>query len=426
MPANLSAERLKRARLALFAIFFTQGVAAITTLPRIPELIDQVNVNFAQWGAIIGFSGLGSLVPLVFTNKLVNRFGTSPVIRTSAFAIVLLLASQAWITNPTIFFVALFLQSFGFSTFNIALNAQAVMLQNKLGKVMLGAFHGSWSIGAAVSALLSGWLASFMPLWLHLVIVPAVCILVFQLAGSQLLTPAEDGHAAERDRAKGVSWLKTPSYLWLLSLGLFAGMWPELVLMDWTAVYSRDVLHVDAAAGALPYTLFSAAMIVGRFASAPLSKRFQFSTMSAIGGFIGSIAMAVGVITSATIAETDPQAALFAQTICYVFAGLGIATMVPSFFSAGGNVRGLSTAQALSRMSLANALMVMFSKALMGALAEGVGLVLAMVFPLVTFLAAGVIATYVSINSKRIRDESLAAYPPTGPITSIDVDQTRG
>jgi pheromone shutdown protein TraB len=100
--------------------------------------------------------------------------------------------------------------------------------------------------------------------------------------------------------------------------------------------------------------------------------------------------------------------------------------MVPSFFSAGGNVRGLSTAQALSRMSLANALMVMFSKALMGALAEGVGLVLAMVFPLVTFLAAGVIATYVSINSKRIREESLAAYPPTGPITSIDVDQTRG
>jgi MFS family permease len=165
MAANLSPARLKRARLALFAIFFTQGVAAITTLPRIPELIDQIDVDFAQWGAIIGFSGLGSLVPLVFTNKLVNRFGTSPVIRTSAFAIVLLLASQAWITSPALFFAALFLQSFGFSTFNISLNAQAVMLQNKLGKVMLGAFHGSWSIGAAFSATLSGWLASFMPLW---------------------------------------------------------------------------------------------------------------------------------------------------------------------------------------------------------------------------------------------------------------------
>jgi pheromone shutdown protein TraB len=148
--------------------------------------------------------------------------------------------------------------------------------------------------------------------------------------------------------------------------------------------------------------------------------------MSAIGGFIGSIAMAVGVISSAILAETDPKAALTAQMICYIFAGLGIATMVPSFFSAGGNVNGLSTAQALSRMSLANALFVMFSKALMGFLAEGVGLVVAMVFPLVTFLAAGVIATYVSINSKRIREESLAAYPPTGPITSIDVDQTRG
>jgi len=421
MPTNLTPERLKRARLALFAIFFTQGVAAITTLPRIPELIDQINVNFATWGAIIGFSGIGSLLPLVFTSKLVNRFGTSPVIRLSAFLIVLLLASQAWITSPPLFFVALFLQAFGFSTFNIALNAQAVMLQNKLGKVMLGSFHGSWSLGAATSAILSGWLASFMPLWLHLILVPAACILVFQLAGSQLLTPAEDGHAAEKDRSRGVSWLKTPGYLWLLSLGLFAGMWPELVMMDWTAVYSRDILHVNATDGAIPYTVFTAAMIVGRFASAPLSKRFQFATMSAVGGFVGSIAMTIGVILSANLAATDHYAALWAEVFCFAFAGLGAASMVPSFYSAGGEVRGLSTAQALSRMSLANALMVMFAKAFMGSLAQNFGLVSAMIFPLATFLLAGVIATYVSKNSKRIREQALSAYPPTGPIDSIDV-----
>ena len=107
MPNRLDPKRLKSAKLALFVIFFTQGFAAITTLPRIPELIDQIGVNFAQWGAIIGFAGLGSLLPQVFTNKLVNRFGTSPVIKISAIAISLVLMSLAWITNPILFFILL-------------------------------------------------------------------------------------------------------------------------------------------------------------------------------------------------------------------------------------------------------------------------------------------------------------------------------
>jgi len=421
MPHRLTDQRLKRARLALFAMFFTQGITAITTLPRIPELIHQINVNFAVWGAIMGFAGLGSLVPLVFTNKLVARFGTSPIIRLSAFAMVFALVAQAWITSPFLFFLVIFLQSFTLSTFNIALNSQAVMLQKQIGRVIIGAFHGSWSIGAAISAALSGWLAGFMPLWLHLLLVAAGTGLVFQVAGSQLLKPNEDGHASESSRDRGVSWLKTPKYIWLLAIGLFAGMFPELVIMDWTAVFSRDVLHVDATRGALPYTVFVAAMIVGRFASAPLTKRIHFSTMSAIGGLVGSVGMALGIFLSASIAQTNQDAALWAQVICFAFAGLGIASMVPSFYSAAGEVRGLSTAQALSRMSLANAVFAIVAKTVMGGLVETSGLVLAMIFPLTTFVIAGVISAYVARHSKRIKAQSMAAYPPTGPISSIDV-----
>lgn len=423
MPTEISAKRLKRARLALFAIFFTQGFAAITTLPRIPELIHQIDVSFLVWGSIIGFSGLGSLIPLVFTNRLVGRFGTSPVIRLSAIAIVIAQFSLGLIYIPVIFFIVYFLQSFAFSTFNIALNAQAVMLQNKLGRVILGSLHGAWSMGAAASAAISGWLAGFMPLWQHLIIVPALCLIAFQIAGRQLLTPREDGHAIEKSKSKSVSWAKTPGYLWLLALGLFAGMWPELVLMDWSAIYSRDVLQIDPTRGAMPYTIFTAAMIVGRFAVGPITRKIQFSTMSAIGGFVGATAMAIGVYFSATLAKSNLDLAFAILLACYAISGLGASAMVPSFYSAGGNVRGLSTAQALSRMSLANSLIVIVSKAFMGALVEDNGMVPAMVFPIVSFFAAGFIAAYVSRNSRRIREASLKAYPPTGPIDVIDVEK---
>ena len=76
----------------------------MSTLPRIPEILQQINVVFAEWGLIIGLSGVGSLLPLVFTNQLVSRFGTSIVIRLSALGITLSLFSIPWITNSALMF----------------------------------------------------------------------------------------------------------------------------------------------------------------------------------------------------------------------------------------------------------------------------------------------------------------------------------
>jgi MFS family permease len=149
--------------------------------------------------------------------------------------------------------------------------------------------------------------------------------------------------------------------------------------------------------------------------------------MSQWGGLIGSVMMAIGVFWSSSIVNNSDapltdrvDAALTVQVVFFALAGLGIASMVPSFYSAAGDIRGLTTAQALSRMSLANALMMMLAKVIMGALAEGPGLEAAFVFPLASFLAAGIIAGVVVKKSKRLRAENASAYPPTGPISSID------
>lgn len=425
MPQKLSEKRLKSARFALLSIFFIQGIVAVTTLPRIPELIKQIHVDFLVWGAIIGFSGVGSFIAFSITSKIIVRFGNAPVMKASTVLVVLAIGSQGFITSPLIFFIILLLQSFTYSMFNIALNGQSVKLQKRLGKVMLGSLHGAWSIGAAISAALSGWLASVLPLWIHLIIVPAACLVAFSFATRFLLTNEEEGHTREAKAEKGVSWAKTPGYIWLLALGLFAGMWPELVMMDWSAVFSEEVLHLDATRGAIPYTVFTAAMIVGRFSTGWVSKRMHFSAMSAWGGIIGSVAMTVGVVWSSSLAASAQgnsaiiDAALTVQVVFYAIAGLGIASMVPSFFSAAGETRGLSTAQALSRMSFANAVFVMLAKALMGALATGVGLVNAMFFPLAAFFVAGLISAYVAKHSKRIKAQQLEAFPPTGPVAII-------
>ncbi len=414
--AGISAKRAKTAQTALLAIFFTQGFAAMSTLPRIPEILQQINVVFAEWGLIIGLSGIGSLLPLAFTNKLVSRFGTSIVIRLSAFGISLTLFSIPWITNSALMFFVYLAQALMFSTFNIALNAQAVAFQKKLGRVVLGTLHGAWSVGAALTTTFTGWLISFaLDFKIQMIIVPVFCLIVFQIAGSKLLTFEEEKSGADSKAGKKVSWLKSPTYLWLLAIGLFAGMWPELVVMDWSSLFVRKVYGNEyTSLAGVPYAVLGAAMVIGRFSIGTLTKRYHLATLAKWGGIFGSIAMGVGVLGSLI------PGGFVIQCVFFGLAGFGLAPQVPSSYSAAGNVRGLSTAQALSRISLVNALVVMIAKVFMGGLAQGFGLQWAFVFPITMYFIAGLVSGVVANHSKRQAKEDATAYPPTGPISSID------
>jgi glucan phosphoethanolaminetransferase (alkaline phosphatase superfamily) len=106
--------------------------------------------------------------------------------------------------------------------------------------------------------------------------------------------------------------------------------------------------------------------------------------------------------------------------VCFfwILLGLGSAAMVPSFFSAAGHVKGLSTAQALSRMSFANTIIFMAGKSAFGALAQQ-DLQLAMLTPILTFVVVGIVSGLVVKSAKRREKEMVEAFPMTGVIPVI-------
>jgi hypothetical protein len=144
-------------------------------------------------------------------------------------------------------------------------------------------------------------------------------------------------------------------------------------------------------------------MIVGRFSIARLTETYNVARLSQVGGIFGSIALALAVFTSATLADVNRDLGLLLLCVFFAIAGLGISSMVPGFFSAAGNVEGLSTAQALSRMLLLNTIVVIFAKMLMGSLIDASSLPLAMIFPIATFAIAAVIAGIVANKHKDIK-----------------------
>lgn len=417
--SKISSVRGRSAQIAIVTAFFTQGVLTTTQIPRIPELIDQIGVSFSGWGLIIGLSGLGSILGLTMANRFILRFGAKRVILYGSVISSFMIMTLGLTTNPIIFFVLQASMSFAMSCFNIALNAQSVVLQKALNRTIIGRFHAAWSIGATASAAVSGVLASFMPLWIHLILVPSMAIIVFLVMGRNLLTDAEGEAVESKLDTKRIPFFKSPPQVWLLAVGLFAGVFPELVMMDWSAVFAKTELSLSASQGAIPYAVFTGAMIVGRLLIGPMTKRWHISDLAKWGGIFGALAFGLGVILGPIIAEQDKYLALAVTAALWAIFGLGLAPMVPSFFSAAGYVKGLSTAQTLARMSLVNSLVIIGAKIMMGALAEGVGLVVAFIVPIILLVIAGSIAGVVAKKAKR--SESVAnAFPATGSIEVVE------
>lgn len=415
----LTKARANEANNAIAAIFFIQGIVGVTQIPRIPELIDQVGADFGVWGLISGLAGLGGMLGLLYTSKLIARFGTKNVTIVGGAGQALFVMSLVFAHDPITYLVLTALGALSGSTLNISINSQSVALQKAMNRVIIGRFHAAWSIGATISAIFSGFLATFMPLWLHLLLIPGLGIIALFIFGQKLLVASEDGHGSGQTAAKRTSFLKMPGQVWLLSAGLFSGLFAELAMMDWSAVYAKNVLLLDAGRGAIPYAAFSAAMIIGRLSINKLGNKWHISSVARVAGFMGGASLLLGVTLGSMLVDVNQDIALAVVSICFFIAGLGSAPMVPSFFSAAGYVKGLNTAQVLARMSFMNSIAIIGAKYLMGALALNVGLTLAFTFPVITCLIAGVLAGLVAKRAKA-SDSLNAAYPATGAMSVID------
>lgn len=421
---KISRERAERVNKALIGTFFVQALVTMAIIVRIPEIIDNLGLssNLAIWGTITGLAGIGSMLALVFAHRLVLRFGTTAVTRYGTLAATVIQGILPLISNYWIYFVATFVQAIFFSLYNNAANGQALMVQKRLKRVVLGSIHGAWSLGVGVASIISGILASFLPLAWHMGIIAGVGFIAHLILNAQLMSREEEKLSQIKVKVeKKISWLKTPGIIWLLALGLFMGIWPEVVMGDWMSLYSKNVMHLSASLIAIPFTSFAVAMIIGRFATGWISSKMHINRAGMFGGYFGGIGMILGLLASHFLLPINQLLAVSVQALFFFIAGLGESIMVPAFYSAASHVRSIPPTQALARMGMANSLIFILAKGVMGTLADTVGLTLAMLFPILAFFGSGYIQGLVGRKADKLEAQNLENYPPTGTIPVVTI-----
>lgn len=367
------------ARVGVKLLFFMNGALFATWASRVPAVQAAHGLNNAELGLALLAMSSGAVLSMPLAGWLGARFGSARVCQVSAVVYCALI--PLIMLAPGFAGLALVLFGFGVvhAALDVAMNAQAILVEKRYQRPIMSSFHALWSTGgltgAAVGALLAG--LGLKPL-AHFTLAAALLAGVALLSFPHLLQPSGPGAGDRVDRP-------TPAFSWptrgLLALGAIAlcVMIGEGAMADWSAVYLRNTIGARESLAAAGYAAFSVAMAAGRFLGDRLTTRFGPANLARAG----TLTAAAGLLTALVFPST---AIAFAGFACV---GLGFATIVPIVFSAAGHRPGANPEIAVASVTTLGYLGFLVGPPLIGFVSQCVGLRLALgLIVLMSVLAA--------------------------------------
>ncbi|WP_327045948.1 MFS transporter [Microbispora sp. NBC_01189] len=314
---------LRRARFAVSVVFALHGAVTGGFASRIPWIQDHVGVGPGGLGLALLAPAVGSILAMPTAGRITHRFGGRAVTRASVGLWCLVLVLPPLAPNLPLLCAALLAYGAVAGVADVAMNAQGVVAEQRLGRPIMSGLHGMWSVGALVGGAV-GTLAANAGLdaRAHLGGAAVVLFLVALAVGPLLL----DVRAGEEEAAPAHFVLPSRGVV-LIGLVGFCAVFGESAAQDWCAVYLGQVTGASEAVGAAAYTAFACTMAAGRLCGDAVVRRL--GPVAAVRG--GGALAALGALLVVAARTPVPAATGF------MLIGLGIAVVVPLVFAAAGH-----------------------------------------------------------------------------------------
>src|SRR4029453_5037802 len=175
---------------------------------------------------------------------------------------------------------------------DVAMNAQAALVEQRYARPIMSSFHGLWSIGGLVGAALGGLIATqAVTVRVHLLSVAVVAAIIAVLTTRWLLVDADQRHDT------GPSFALPPRALLLLGFIAFGVLLCEGAIADWGAVYLRESLHSTPGIAATGFAVFSLLMAAGRLSGDALALRLGPALVVRGGGALVALGIGVAIVS---------------------------------------------------------------------------------------------------------------------------------
>ena len=393
------------ARLAISAHFLVMGLTGGVWMARVPAAKSQVHLSDGTLGVALLAVPVGLVLGAALAERLVDRVGSRVLARICGVGSCLAVMTPGLAHTLPELMAGLFVIGVVGGTLDVSLNAQGVRVEAAYGRPVMTSMHAFYSLGAILGSLAGGGLAwAGVGLLPSLVAIGVLGALIDGTAGPWLLPeklrlapatpvvpapaanwpdspPVPSGTSVTDDTADARRRVRRL----VLALGVLGvcGLVGEGAAGDWSAVYLQDNLGTSAGLAALGFSAFSVTMTLGRGVGDRLIHRFGVVSVIRVGGLIATVGIALALATPA------PAVAIAGFTAF----GAGLSIVVPQVFAAGGRADPFRPGSGLAKVVGLGYTGMAAGPAIIGLVADKIGLHLALLIPLALAAWIAVAAT---------------------------------
>ena len=353
---------LQVARWAMSAMFMVNGFVVGAWAPQIPLLLTRHEMSKTVLGLFILVLGLGAVGAMLFSGRLIARHGSRRVLR--LFAVLSFPLLPAIVLAPNLWLLAVAMLVFGavVGTMDVAMNANAVEMEHRLGRAIMSASHGFWSLGGFAGGILGSQAvarfgAEMQALGVGVIVLGVVLVAMPWLISEPVMPVRRDA------QGRKAPLIPKDSAIWIMGLMALFCMVPEGAVLDWAAIYMARDLGSDITTSGYAFGLFSGTMALMRFLGDRVRNRFGAVTTLRVSGLVAAAGM-----LGAAVAPTE-----WTAIACFSACGLGVANMVPILFSAAGNHPGLGPGAGIAAVTMFGYSGILVAPSSIGFIADHVG-----------------------------------------------------
>ncbi len=358
MDASNTILASQRHRWAVAALFFMNGFLTGSWAPQIPVFLTRLGITEFTLGLLILLFGVGAVTAMPWSGYLMSRNGSHKIVLRFAAVAAFGLLIVALAPNVALAAVAMFLFGGLIGGMDVAMNANAVVVERHMSRAIMSSSHAFWSLGGFFGGGAGGIIIQNYGYLIHAIGVTAVALLVFLLCARHVIIDK----APPRHEHHRASLPKSPT-VYLVGLMALFSMIPEGAVLDWAALYLQQERGTDLATAGFAFGLFAGAMALMRFLGDGVRNRFGAVNTLRVSSLIAAAGMLVAGLAS------HPWLVIAA----FAVSGIGIANIVPIIFSAGGNQPGMASTTGMSVVTTMGYSGILLAPSAIGFTAEHTG-----------------------------------------------------
>ena len=362
-------------------LFFLFGFLIMSWVPRLPEVKANLGLSNGEFGSLIGTSAIGALTALFIVGHLVHNYGVKLVIRIAASAMAMTLILLTSTHSTLIFLVGNIILAGAISSFHISINAQGFDYQDRTKSSVITRLSGFWSIGALLTAIVSGLLVNRIPLHIHITILSLIILLIMLIVISSM-----DSQLLKANPEVGVDYKISDIFKGfridsLVSGALICAGFLEFAVGDWTAIFVKEDVGIKSGLHTLPYILFTFAMIIGRLRVHKLYSRFSIQFLVKLGSLVSGISFLCGILAVRLIAPDKKMLILVVLCISFTVAGLGTSFLAPSVMNIANSRSRAPASVVIGQLGVINNIAVFVVRLIVAWTAQAFSLSIALIIP---------------------------------------------